>query len=104
MRILALGDVVGQAGCACLRKMLPKIKRKYDVDFTIVNGENSADGNGITPYSADYIFDSGADVITTGNHGLRRREIFDMLDRNIGLIRPANFHSSCPGFGYYIYD
>lgn len=104
MRILAIGDVVGQAGCEYLRKALPKLKREYNADLTIVNGENSAEGNGITPYSADYIFDSGADVITTGNHGLRRREIFDMLDRNIGLIRPANFHSESPGFGYYIYD
>lgn len=104
MRILAIGDVVGSVGCAALRKMLPKLKRQYNADMTIVNGENSADGNGITPYSADFIFDSGADVITTGNHGMRRREIFDMLDRDIGLIRPANFSSACPGFGYYVYD
>lgn len=104
MRVLAIGDVVGQVGCDCLRRHLPQVKRTYGVDFTVVNGENSAEGNGILPKSADSIFDSGADVITTGNHVLRRREIYEMLGRDIGLIRPANYHSSCPGVGYFVYD
>ena len=104
MRVMAIGDVVGQVGCDFLRKTLPRLKKEYNTDLVIVNGENSADGNGITPHSADYIFDSGADVITTGNHGLRRREIFDMLDREIGIVRPANFSPECPGCGYYVYD
>ena len=77
MKILAVGDVVGKAGCEFLRKKLPGIKKLRGVDVTVVNGENSAEGNGVTPFSADYIFDSGADVITGGNHTFRRREIYD---------------------------
>ena len=61
MNILAVGDVVGKSGCEFLRKKLPELKRRYSVDVTIVNGENSAEGNGITPFSADSIFASGAD-------------------------------------------
>ena len=64
MNILCVGDVVGSAGCRFLHRILPTIKHQYAVDICIVNGENSADGNGITPASAKLIFDSGADVIT----------------------------------------
>lgn len=83
---------------------MPKLKRELGVDLTIVNGENSAVGNGITPHSADFIFSSGADVITLGNHSLKRREIYDYLDSNKPIIRPANYHSSAPGKGYIIVD
>jgi len=103
MNILTIGDVVGSAGCAFLRARLPSLKSVYKIDMTIVNGENSAEGNGVTPASATHIFDSGADVITTGNHALRRKEIAELLDKDIGLIRPANFHRSAPGKGVFIY-
>ena len=82
MNILMIGDVVGSAGCEKLRKHLPQLKRKYQIDLTVVNGENSADGNGITPTSADHIFASGADVITGGNHSFRRREIYDRYEKD----------------------
>ncbi|MCI5800917.1 MAG: TIGR00282 family metallophosphoesterase [Oscillospiraceae bacterium] len=104
MRALVIGDVVGQAGCEFLRRELPRLKREYSVDLTVVNGENSAEGNGILPHSAKAIFDCGADVITTGNHGLRRREINDLMDRGEGLLRPANYHPSAHGRGWYVYD
>ena len=68
MIILCVGDVVGGAGCQHLRRVLPVVKRQYGVDICIVNGENAADGNGITPAAAAHILDSGADVITGGNH------------------------------------
>ena len=64
MRLLAVGDVCGPVGCEEIRRKLPNIKQKYGIDAVIINGENSADGNGITPYSADYLFSCGADVIT----------------------------------------
>lgn len=104
MRIIAIGDVVSKQGCEYLRDTLPEIKREYSADAVIVNGENSAVGNGILPQSARHIFDSGADVITLGNHALRRQEIYDFLDENEFIIRPCNFHSSAPGRGSTILD
>jgi 2',3'-cyclic-nucleotide 2'-phosphodiesterase len=104
MNILAIGDVVGTPGCDFLRKHLPRLKKQYDIDLCIVNGENSADGNGITPGSATHILTSGADVITTGNHVFRRREIYDYLDETPHVLRPANYPDGAPGSGYYIVD
>jgi len=104
LRVMAIGDVVGQAGCDFLRQKMPQLKSRYKPDFVLVNGENSAEGNGILPSSAKQIFDCGADVITTGNHGLRRREINEMMDEQVGLIRPANYHPSAHGSGIYLYD
>lgn len=105
MKILTIGDVVSSYGCEYLRQELPKLKKELYTDVVIVNGENSAVGNGITPKSAEYILNSGADVITTGNHCLRRKEIYDYLeDESNPVIRPANYHPSAPGRGYFIID
>ncbi len=104
MNVLCVGDVVGSAGCRHLERVLPVIKRQYEVDICIVNGENSADGNGITPFSADSLFRFGADVITTGNHTFHRREIYDVLDRCDGIVRPANYPAGAPGTGVFIVD
>jgi len=104
MKILCVGDVVGSAGCRHLEQVLPAIKRRYEVDVCIVNGENSADGNGITPFSADMLYRFGADVITTGNHVFHRREIYELLDRGDGIVRPANYPSTAPGGGVFIVD
>lgn len=104
MKILAIGDVVSQQGCDYLREKLFALKKEYGADLVIVNGENSAIGNGILPQSARFILDSGADVITLGNHALKRREIYDFLDENEFIIRPANYHKSAPGKGCVILD
>ena len=104
MKILCIGDLVGQNGCKFLREKLPDIKKEYNIDIVIANGENSAQGNGILPHSAQYLFDSGVDVITGGNHSFRRREIYDMLDENPFLLRPANYPSSAPGRGIAYID
>ncbi len=105
MIIIFVGDVVSTAGCEYLRKKLPEIKKQYNVDFCIVNGENSAQGNGILPQSANHIFTSGADLITTGNHALRRNEIHSVLeDRNTPVLRPHNMHRTVPGSGVYILE
>ncbi len=105
MNILVIGDVVGTNGCEFLRKTLPAFKRLNKIDLCIVNGENSAQGNGILPQSAEHLLTSGADVITTGNHALRRFEIYDKFDEDgYPLIRPANFYKTAPGKGYYIID
>ncbi len=104
MKILALGDVVGNGGCEIIRKLLPEIKRKENIDFCIANGENSAVGNGILPFSADHLFTSGVDFITGGNHTFRRSEIYSYLDENDRIIRPFNIHPSSPGSGIGIAD
>lgn len=104
MNILCIGDVVGSGGCEFLRKHLSALKKQKGIDLVIVNGENSADGNGITPLSAEFLFSSGADVITTGNHCFRRKEIYETLDENPYILRPANYADSTPGHGYCIVD
>ncbi len=104
MTIITLGDVVGSAACTRVAAELAQLKNRYSADMVIANGENSADGNGITPQSARALFDAGVDVITGGNHSLRRRQIYDALEENKGLIRPANYHRTAPGTGYYIFD
>lgn len=105
MRILAIGDVVGTSGCAFLRSRLPNLKKVEKIDFVVANGENSASGNGITPESARYLFSSGVDVITGGNHSFRRREIFGLYDESQLLLRPANYpEKTTPGKGWTIYD
>lgn len=103
MRVLFIGDVVSAAGCRFLKKTLPGFKKMNRVDFCVVNGENSALGNGITPVSAQELTAAGADIITTGNHALRRREIYELLDERYPyILRPANMHRSAPGRGVVI--
>ncbi len=104
MKILCIGDVCGKSGCEAAGVLLPKIKLAEGVDLTIVNGENSADGNGILPSSANMLFSAGADVITGGNHTIRRREIYEILENNERMLRPANLPSSTPGRGYTVID
>ena len=99
-----IGDVVGAAGCAALAKTLPSIKREYGADIAIVNGENSADGNGISSNSAQEIFDAGADVITTGNHAFGRHSINEEYDRRDTLLRPANLGEGLAGQGVCVLD
>ena len=104
MNVLAIGDVVGKSGCDFIRDHLPNIKKMMGVDICIANGENSAVGNGIIPSSAEHLFTSGVDMITTGNHVFRRREIYELLDSDANIIRPANYHRTNPGKGYRIID
>lgn len=102
--LLFIGDVVGKAGCSFLQAKLSVIKRQYGIDLTVVNGENSAQGNGITKFSADMIINAGADIITTGNHAFRRREALDIYNEDY-IIRPANFpDGGVPGKGICILD
>ncbi len=104
MNILCIGDVVGMRSSVFLRDHLPAFKKLKAVDLAICNGENSADGNGITPASADYLLQSGVDVLTTGNHVFRRREVYDTLNESPCILRPANYPASAPGRGLLIHD
>lgn len=104
MNILVLGDVVNSEGCEFLKRKLSNYKKLKSIDFCIANGENSADGNGITPDSAQELFSAGVDFITTGNHVYRRKEIYDFLDENEFIVRPCNYPSQNPGVGSQIVD
>ncbi len=104
MRLLCIGDVCGSGGCEKVKNTLPLLKKEYSIDTVIINGENSADGNGITPYSAEYLFSCGADVITGGNHSFRRKEIGGYIDSNPFLLRPHNLPKELSGSGYVLLD
>lgn len=104
LKILALGDVCGAPGVEYLQKgrRLSRFRSHIGADLVVVNGENSAEGNGILPASADALFEAGADIITGGNHSWQRREIYTYFEDHPNLIRPANYPDICPGEGYVI--
>lgn len=104
MNILCIGDVIGSVGCDFLRRHLPTLKRLKGIDCVIVNGENSADTNGITPTSADHILTSGADCITGGNHSFQRKESASIYESDLPVLRPANYPPGVYGKGYYVLD
>jgi metallophosphoesterase (TIGR00282 family) len=104
MKILTLGDVTGSEAVEYLSRRLRNFKRENKIDFTVVNGENSAKANGIDPASANALLDAGADAITTGNHVYRINAVYDYLDESSFVIRPANFPKGCAGVGYTILD
>jgi metallophosphoesterase (TIGR00282 family) len=105
MKILFVGDVQGQANSAKLQHIIPDIKNSENIDLIIINGENSSDTNGITPHSANMLFEKGhADIITTGNHAFRRKEMDSAFDERSEILRPANFGEHCPGKGVHTVD
>jgi 2',3'-cyclic-nucleotide 2'-phosphodiesterase len=104
MKILFIADVVGGPGRRAVEERLPSLKDELHVDFCILNGENLADGVGITPKLADKMLASGADVITLGNHVWRRAEIKPYLDSTDRVIRPANLSKHAPGKGMTVID
>lgn len=98
-----VGDVVGQPGRAAARRLLPGLKARHRIDFTIINCENAAAGFGVTPEICDELLDAGADCMTSGNHIWKRREIYSYIDRSGTLLRPANFPAGAPGKGWNVY-
>ena len=103
MKILAVGDIVGSAGINELKLRLKEIKEKENIDFTIVNGENSAEGMGITEKNFNDIISQGVDCVTMGNHTWGKKDIFKFID-NPKIIRPANYPEGVVGKGYNIYE
>ena len=105
INILAIGDVVDQGGCEYLsHSRLRRFAERMNASLVVVNGENSARGNGISPKSADSIFEAGADVITGGNHTFRRHEFYSYMESNKMALRPANYPGQAPGNGWVIAD
>ena len=105
MRILLLGDVCGPTGMKIVKQKLKNIIKEKRIDFTIVNGENSAEnGKGITKNGFKELITAGVDVITSGNHIWDQKEILEIIDEEKKLIRPANLLEGQPGRGYGIYE
>ena len=103
MRILAVGDIVGKVGLQKLKETLPKIVEENNIDFIIVNGENAADGMGLTEKMYKDILSLNVNVVTMGNHTWGKKEIFNFIDDK-SIIRPANYPDNNPGKGYNIYE
>lgn len=103
MRILAIGDIVGETGVKKVKSCLKEITQKENIDFVIVNGENSADGMGITEKIFNGLLNLGVNVITMGNHTWGKKEIFKFID-NKHLLVPANYNRNVPGNRYGIYE
>ena len=103
MKILAIGDLIGNAGIQELSKRLPKIRKDKNIDFVIVNGENSAEGMGLTEKNFKDILAQNINVITMGNHTWGKKDIFKFIDHP-KLIRPANYPEGVVGKGYNIYN
>jgi metallophosphoesterase (TIGR00282 family) len=97
LRILFLADVFGAAGRAAVEQRLPSLREELGADFCVVNGENAADGRGLTPKLADKLLTAGADVVTLGNHVWARDELRPYLEGSERVIRPANVASGSPG-------
>ena len=104
MRLMFLGDVVGRAGREAVVDALPRLRADLDLDFVVVNGENSAGGFGITEKIATEILDAGADVISGGNHSWDQREALVFIEREQRLLRPANYPSGTPGRGAGLFE
>ena len=103
MNILFLGDLVGEKTLYFLKKNLPKIIKKYDLNFVIVNGENLANGFGITPDMCEQLFEIGIDVISSGNHIWDQEQIIPYISKQQNLLRPANYSEKTPGKGIGIF-
>lgn len=99
MRILILGDVVGQPGRRAVRDLVPGIVTKETIDLVIANAENAAGGMGVDVKSADELFAAGVDVLTSGNHIWKKKEIYSYLGTHPCLLRPANYPDGAPGQG-----
>ena len=99
MRILILGDVVGRPARRAVRAILPSLIKNDEIDLVIANAENAAGGMGVDVKSAQELFSAGAQVLTSGNHIWKKKEIYTYLDDQCNLIRPANFPPGAPGKG-----
>jgi hypothetical protein len=104
VNILVIGDVVGKVGRRAVACLLPELRRSYKIDLVIANGENAAGGKGLTPSTAEDLFQAGVQVLTSGNHIWHYREIYDYLDGDAPVVRPINDPEGAPGRGLLTYE
>ena len=102
MRILMLGDVIGSPGRQAIQSAVPGLRKELEAGIVIANGENTAGGIGMTPKTADELFQGGVDIITSGNHIWAHKEMVTALDGDIAILRPLNYPPGIPGHGYII--
>lgn len=102
MKILAIGDIIGKPGRNALKEILPALCDEHNIDLVVGNGENAAGGLGLTPSTAEDLFDSGIDVITTGNHIWAHSDIIPYLNSELAILRPLNYPPMNPGRGYLL--
>lgn len=103
MNILFIGDIVGSPGREAIKRLLPGLKKEYSLDFVIANAENAAGGSGITPRTAEELFNAGISVLTSGDHIWKKKEIFEIIDKDNRILRPINFPKGAPGKGGQIF-
>ena len=103
MKILIIGDIVGKCGTAYIKNNLSSFAKENNIEMIIANGENAASGNGLDLSSANDLFSSGVDVITSGNHIWHKYEMQNVIDDYPNILRPANYPGDVPGNGYVIY-
>lgn len=99
MKILFIGDIVGRPGREAIRKLLPQIKKKSQVELVVANAENAAGGSGLTPAICEELFSLGIDLLTSGDHIWKKREILEIIDKDSRILRPANYPQGAPGAG-----
>jgi len=104
VRILFIGDIVGEPGLKLIDSFLATLKEKYKAHFVIANGENTLDGIGISPEICTRLYDAGVDVITGGNHSFSKWKIFPYMKKDRNLLRPMNYPEGAHGYGYGIYE
>lgn len=102
MRILMLGDIIGKPGRRAVHALVPELRQEYGCDLVITNGENAAGGLGLTKETAEELFESDIDVITSGNHIWDQKDIIPFLDSDLAILRPLNYPPGVPGHGYLI--
>lgn len=99
MKLLFIGDIVGQPGRRAVKELLPRLKERHQIDVVIANGENSAGGSGITPRTAEEIFAAGVHGITCGDHLWDQKEVVELMANEPRFVRPANYPEGVPGKG-----
>jgi len=104
VKLLFIGDIVGQPGRYAVKTLLPKLREQHALDFVIANGENSSGGSGITPRTAGEIFDAGVDVITSGDHLWDQKEVMELLANEKRFLRPLNYPAGTPGQGSGLFE
>ena len=104
MKLLFIGDIVGQPGRFAVAQLLPKLREQHALDFVVANGENSAGGNGITPRIAQELFANGVDAITTGDHLWDQKEVVELLREEKRFLRPFNYPAGVPGQGSAVFE
>ncbi len=102
MNVLLVGDVIGKPGRQLLEMFLPALIQEHQLDLIIANGENAAHGFGITEETADQLYRTGVDILTSGNHIWDKKEILEYISKESRLLRPANYPANVPGKGYTI--